>query len=170
MVDSQNGGISRCLKYRKTTSRISLRHVVLCVVALVACVSETAGFSLTSVRSSLLSSQIRRTSLSLTHSIRPGSVPRRRHQSVALFTSPPSDSHHHLLSDFFPEVRVSTADKIQLAATVAVMIMAFGGLIHISGPGMWRYYLAGGICAATSHAITTPIDVVKVRGGYDVVK
>lgn len=27
----------------------------------------------------------------------------------------------------------------------------------------WRYFLAGGICAATSHGITTPIDVVKTR-------
>jgi len=27
----------------------------------------------------------------------------------------------------------------------------------------WRYFLAGGICAATSHGITTPIDVIKTR-------
>ena len=27
----------------------------------------------------------------------------------------------------------------------------------------WRFFLAGGICAATSHGITTPIDVVKTR-------
>ena len=27
----------------------------------------------------------------------------------------------------------------------------------------WRYFAAGGICAATSHGITTPIDVVKTR-------
>ena len=27
----------------------------------------------------------------------------------------------------------------------------------------WRYFLAGGICAATSHGITTPIDVVKTK-------
>lgn len=27
----------------------------------------------------------------------------------------------------------------------------------------WRFFLAGGLCAATSHGITTPIDVVKTR-------
>ena len=27
----------------------------------------------------------------------------------------------------------------------------------------WRYFLAGGICAACSHGITTPIDVVKTK-------
>ena len=27
----------------------------------------------------------------------------------------------------------------------------------------WRYFVAGSICAATSHGITTPIDVVKTK-------
>ena len=27
----------------------------------------------------------------------------------------------------------------------------------------WRFFAAGGICAACSHGITTPIDVVKTR-------
>lgn len=27
----------------------------------------------------------------------------------------------------------------------------------------WRYFVAGGICAACSHGITTPIDVVKTK-------
>mmetsp|Transcript_2074 Transcript_2074/g.1926 ORF Transcript_2074/g.1926 Transcript_2074/m.1926 type:complete len:327 (-) Transcript_2074:90-1070(-) len=27
----------------------------------------------------------------------------------------------------------------------------------------WRFFVAGGVCAATSHGITTPIDVVKTR-------
>ena len=27
----------------------------------------------------------------------------------------------------------------------------------------WRYFVAGGICAAASHGITTPIDVVKTK-------
>jgi hypothetical protein len=35
--------------------------------------------------------------------------------------------------------------------------------IMSSSPGSWRYFLAGGLCAASSHALPTPIDVVKVR-------
>jgi Mitochondrial carrier protein len=27
----------------------------------------------------------------------------------------------------------------------------------------WRYFVAGGICAATSHGITTPLDVIKTK-------
>jgi Mitochondrial carrier protein len=27
----------------------------------------------------------------------------------------------------------------------------------------WRFFLAGGLCAAASHGITTPIDVVKTK-------
>jgi len=34
--------------------------------------------------------------------------------------------------------------------------------------GAWRFFLSGGICAATSHAITTPIDVVKTRQQVEV--
>ena len=29
-------------------------------------------------------------------------------------------------------------------------------MVSLSGPGAWRYYLAGGICASTSHTVTTP--------------
>jgi len=78
-----------------------------------------------------------------------------------------SDHQHHddsnkLFSEFFPDVEVSRTDQVILAVGTAVMILVFGELIQIAGPGKWKYFLAGGICAATSHAITTPIDVVKV--------
>ena len=46
--------------------------------------------------------------------------------------------------------------------TVLFSVVVFT-LLKMSPSGSWRYYLAGGICASTSHAITTPIDVVKVR-------
>jgi hypothetical protein len=32
-----------------------------------------------------------------------------------------------------------------------------------SGGANWRYFAAGGISAATSHGITTPVDVVKTK-------
>ena len=57
-----------------------------------------------------------------------------------------------------------TIDAIAIVATVsAAFLAAMIGLLSASGPGGWRYYLAGGMCAAISHAIATPIDVVKVR-------
>lgn len=53
-------------------------------------------------------------------------------------------------------------NRIMVSIATTSMFSAFLGLIYMSGPGQWRYYLAGGICAAVSHAITTPVDVIKV--------
>lgn len=53
-------------------------------------------------------------------------------------------------------------NRIKVSMAISSMFVAFLFLIFISGPGQWRYYLAGGICAAVSHAITTPVDVIKV--------
>jgi len=48
----------------------------------------------------------------------------------------------------------------RISVLFSVVVLA---VLKMSPSGAWRYYLAGGICASTSHAITTPIDVVKVR-------
>lgn len=53
-------------------------------------------------------------------------------------------------------------DNITLAGIALFLSLAVGAVMKYSPPGCWRYYLAGGICASTSHAMTTPIDVVKV--------
>lgn len=66
-----------------------------------------------------------------------------------------------------PHDHVTMADKLVMSATVGSMISMFAALVIVSGPGGWRYYLAGGICAAVSHALTTPIDVVKTRQQID---
>lgn len=39
------------------------------------------------------------------------------------------------------------------------LISLRGGNVDID----WRYFLAGGLCAATSHGITTPLDVIKTK-------
>jgi hypothetical protein len=57
---------------------------------------------------------------------------------------------------------VTTTDKALLAATTGLLASAVYLLLSMSGPGSWRYFLAGGICAALSHAVPTPVDVVKV--------
>jgi len=66
-----------------------------------------------------------------------------------------------------PHDHVTLVDKLVMSATVATMMTMFAGLVTVSGPGGWRYYLAGGICAAVSHGLTTPIDVVKTRQQID---
>ena len=54
-------------------------------------------------------------------------------------------------------------NKKKVTAVVTALLAACSALIVFSGKGAWRYYLAGGICAAFSHAVTTPVDVIKVR-------
>ena len=61
---------------------------------------------------------------------------------------------------------ITSADKAVLWTTVAGIVAAFAAVTQVSGPGAWKYYVAGGICAAFSHGITTPIDVVKVCSSF----
>lgn len=63
--------------------------------------------------------------------------------------------------------RVTLTDKLAMGATLTTCILAFAFLLLKSGPGSWRFFLAGGLCAAASHAIPTPIDVVKTRKQVD---
>ena len=62
---------------------------------------------------------------------------------------------------------ITSADKAVLWTTVAGIVAAFAAVTRVSCPGAWKYYVAGGICAAFSHGITTPIDVVKVCSSID---
>jgi solute carrier family 25 phosphate transporter 3 len=73
----------------------------------------------------------------------------------------------HLPYDYKHPDHVTLADVVIMSATTLSAVLSMYMLLHISGKGAWRYYLAGGICAATSHAITTPIDVVKTRMQVD---
>jgi solute carrier family 25 phosphate transporter 3 len=63
--------------------------------------------------------------------------------------------------------KISMKD-ISIFSLVSVGVsMFFAVLVSASGPGAWRYYLAGGLCAAISHSIPVPIDVVKTRKQVD---
>lgn len=69
-----------------------------------------------------------------------------------------------------PPIQQKSGDSSITIETIAIMatastafFVALVGLLSASGPGSWRFYVAGGTCAAISHAIATPIDVVKVR-------
>jgi len=61
------------------------------------------------------------------------------------------------------ETEKSSKNKKKVTFAVAGILATCIAVVFLSGPGAWRYYLAGGICAAISHAITTPVDVIKVR-------
>lgn len=58
-------------------------------------------------------------------------------------------------------------ERVMALGTVSAAAAAFLAIVMISGAGAWRYFLAGGLCAAFSHSITTPIDVVKTRQQVD---
>jgi hypothetical protein len=166
MCASFSDDASRCLKCRRSSLRPSFQLFLLLLVTLVACLPTTGAFSTPATQSALFSSRTRarfidrRTSVPPTSAIKDVSL--RRHAPV-VYTRSRSNDHKKLFPDFFPDVEVSTTDKILVTIMTAAMFAAFGWLMQVSGPGAWRYFLAGGICAATSHAITTPIDVVKVR-------
>jgi solute carrier family 25 phosphate transporter 3 len=54
----------------------------------------------------------------------------------------------------------------------AVILLPFGGVVNASAGCSalsafktldYRYFVAGGTCAAISHGVTTPIDVIKTK-------
>ena len=57
---------------------------------------------------------------------------------------------------------ITLKEKTMALTVLIASIASFSSLILFSGAGSWRYFMAGGICAAFSHSLTTPIDVVKV--------
>ncbi len=57
---------------------------------------------------------------------------------------------------------VTAFDKVLMAGALFAGACSLYAAIVFTAPGAWRYFAAGGICAAASHSIPTPIDVVKV--------
>jgi hypothetical protein len=57
---------------------------------------------------------------------------------------------------------VTVADKVSLTLFAGISVFSLLVLALKAPPGSWRYFLSGGLCAAFSHAIPTPVDVVKV--------
>lgn len=66
-----------------------------------------------------------------------------------------------------PQDVITKKDKIAMLTLLATSTLGFTGLVLLSGPGTWRYFLAGGVCAAVSHSVPVPIDVVKTRKQVD---
>lgn len=77
------------------------------------------------------------------------------------------DSQSRLSPNALSAAAVSVSDVAVLGGSVASVALALLYLVSLSGPGAWRYYLSGGICAAASHVIPVPIDTVKTRKQID---
>lgn len=64
-------------------------------------------------------------------------------------------------------IKMTTVERLRIATFVGCAINAFLVIVFKSSPGSWRFFLAGGLCAAISHTIPTPVDVVKTRKQID---
>mmetsp|Transcript_51154 Transcript_51154/g.52114 ORF Transcript_51154/g.52114 Transcript_51154/m.52114 type:complete len:445 (-) Transcript_51154:312-1646(-) len=96
-----------------------------------------------SISSALCASETSTSSSSWDDLLAPSSAPRRNHKYVTI------------------------VDKAFIIAFGGSAIFTFLVLALKSPPGSWRYFLSGGLCAAFSHAIPTPVDVVKTRKQVD---
>lgn len=65
------------------------------------------------------------------------------------------------------QTAMTTVDKIRIATVLGCAMSAVLAIVLKSSPGSWRFFLAGGLCAAISHTIPTPVDVVKTRKQVD---
>lgn len=77
--------------------------------------------------------------------------------SLTNSAAPSGDSHDD----------ITKKDQLIISVTLLSLIITFSLILKLAEPGSWRYFAAGGICAAISHAATTPIDVVKTRQQVD---
>lgn len=95
----------------------------------------------------------------------------REHKAISVpFSGPPAGTRRHSWEEIIaPQVvtendhkEITSFDKVVMTSTLLAVALSLYAAISLASPGAWRYFAAGGICAATSHAIPTPIDVIKV--------
>ncbi len=77
--------------------------------------------------------------------------------------------HHHDDSNNndSADLELSRTDQRNIVLAVLGTIVTIATMMVQSGPGAYRYYLAGAICATASHVIPVPIDTVKTRKQVD---
>lgn len=109
----------------------------------------------------------------------PMPVPKNGEISSPSTSNTPKDSHimSHIswkevlvpsnIAPIEPHDRITPQDVGIIGLALSISMLLFAKLVSMSGPGAWRYYLAGGLCASFSHAIPVPIDVVKTRKQVD---
>lgn len=82
------------------------------------------------------------------------------------------DEYHHSAStagaaSSMPVRGLTRRDKWSLGVASAAAASLFVAMLCLAGAGAWRYCLAGGVCAAVSHTVPVPIDVIKTRKQVD---
>jgi solute carrier family 25 (mitochondrial phosphate transporter), member 3 len=77
------------------------------------------------------------------------------------------DYYDDTIADDPAAMVLSFHDKKNIALAILGTILTISTMIVQSGPGAYRYYLAGAICAMASHVIPVPIDTVKTRKQVD---
>ena len=96
----------------------------------------------------------------------------REHDALSVpFSGSPADPKSHSWEEIIAppvtshdnHLEITTMDKVVMAGFFLASTLALYATMSFTAPGSWRYFAAGGICAATSHTIPTPIDVIKVR-------
>ena len=97
----------------------------------------------------------------------------REHDALSVpFSGSPADPKSHSWEEIIAppmntqnnHLEITAMDKAIMAGFMLASSLALYATMSLIAPGSWRYFAAGGICAATSHTIPTPIDVIKVRG------
>jgi len=101
----------------------------------------------------------------------------REHKALSVpFSGPPADSRRQSWEDIIAPQKtvnenthqeITALDKTVIGGALLAAVLSLYAAISFTAPGAWRYFVSGGICAATSHAIPTPIDVIKTRKQVD---
>lgn len=71
----------------------------------------------------------------------------------------------YLLHFVFAKASTFSITKLNIKTDATDLLAIRGGSLSSTATSQidWRFFLAGGVCAACSHGITTPIDVVKTK-------
>lgn len=95
----------------------------------------------------------------------------REHDALSVpFSGSPADPKSHSWEEIISphatsqsnHLEITAMDKVVMGGFLLVTTLALYATMSLTAAGSWRYFAAGGICAATSHAIPTPLDVIKV--------
>jgi hypothetical protein len=149
------------------------RHIYVAVILCGFLTCESTGFVSTTTAKSTRSSVLISKPQPL-HLLNVNRIQKKRKAAEHSALSHPAGGRHHRQWDNFliPPIalkpsnqhhdHISALDKTLVLGSIGAFGVLLYKFVMASSPGSWRYFLAGGLCAASSHAIPTPVDVIKV--------